>query len=331
MKTESGGHVRKLLPGLGLVAVVTVCATLLADIVPGVNALLLGVALGALVANSVGVPDWAIPGVRMRKSLLEAGIVLLGARIALDELVASGPALVGVVVLTVVSGVAFVEVLSGRIFGLADEMGSLLAAGASVCGVSAVTAIAGTIDADGESLTHAVAAVLLFDAITLAVFPILGGLLPLSGRQFGIWAGLSMFSTGPVTAAGFAHSDVAGQWATVTKLARNSMLGAVALWYALRYADGKPDGLVAAAEGVPRFLVGFGLVAAAANLGFFSGETLAALDTASNVLFALAFAGLGLGIRARAMREAGITPVFVLAAHLLAISAVALGVVVAFF
>ncbi|ELZ78255.1 hypothetical protein C455_11248 [Haloferax larsenii JCM 13917] len=323
--------IRRLLPGFGLLVVIATTAVLVADAVPGVNALLLGVALGALVANTAGVPDIAQPGIRTRKLLLETGIVLLGARIAIDELVASGPMLVGAVVATVVASVAFVELISRHVFGLADEMGSLLAAGASVCGVSAATTIAGTIDADGESLTHVVAAVLLFDALTLAIFPVLGGLLPLSGQQFGIWAGLSMFSTGPVTAAGFAHSDVAGQWATVTKLARNSMLGVVALWYAVHYAGGRTDSLASAAEGVPRFLVGFGLVAAAANLGLFDPETLSIIDSASDALFALAFVGLGLGVRVDSMRQTGVAPVVVLAAHLVAVSVVSLGLVLAIF
>ncbi len=301
---------------------------LVAGVVPGVNALLLGVFFGALVANTVGVPDWAEPGVGTQKLLLETGIVLLGARIALDELVASGPVVLGLVVATVIGGLLFVEVLAGRVFGIAEKTSSLLAASASVCGVSAATAIAGTIEADGESLAHVVAAVLLFDAVTLVLFPIAGDVLPLSSQQFGVWVGLSMFSTGPVTAAGFAHSAVAGQWATVTKLARNSMLGGVALWYAVRYAGGETDSLRGLLDGVPRFLVGFGLVAALANSGLLSSSALTAIDTAGDTLFALAFVGLGLEVRLAAMRDTGLAPVAILAAQLLVVSAVSLALVV---
>ncbi|MFC7202349.1 YeiH family protein [Haloferax namakaokahaiae] len=329
MSAAGRSRVRRLLPGVGLLVVLAAGSMLVAGVVPGVNALLLGVFFGALVANTVGVPEWAEAGVGTQKLLLETGIVLLGARIALDELAASGPVVLGLVVVTVVAGVGFVELLAGRVFGLAEKTSSLLAASASVCGVSAATAIAGTIEADGESLAHVVAAVLLFDALTLALFPIAGDLLPLSGQEFGVWVGLSMFSTGPVTAAGFAHSAVAGQWATVTKLARNSMLGAVALWYAFRYADGETDSLRGLLDGVPRFLVGFGLVAGLTNSGVLSADALAAIDTASDTLFALAFVGLGLDVRLAAMRETGLTPVAVLAAQLLAVSAVSLALVTA--
>jgi len=54
----------------------------------------------------------------------------------------------------------------------------------------------------GSAITFAAATVLLFDAVTLVAFPIAGEWLGLTGRQFGVWAGVSMFSTGPVAAAG---------------------------------------------------------------------------------------------------------------------------------
>jgi len=58
------------------------------------------------------------------------------------------------------------------------------------------------LDARGSAITFAAATVLLFDAVTLVAFPIAGEWLGLTGRQFGVWAGVSMFSTGPVAAAG---------------------------------------------------------------------------------------------------------------------------------
>jgi uncharacterized membrane protein YadS len=117
----------------------------------------------------------------------------------------------------------------------------------------------------------------------------------------------------------------------VTKLARNSLLGAVALWYAFRYADrsaGSGSRAASLLDGVPNFLAGFAFVALAANAGLLSPAMLAALETASDALFALAFAGLGLDVRLGAMREAGLAPVAVLGVSLLVVSALALTAVV---
>jgi uncharacterized membrane protein YadS len=80
--------------------------------------------------------------------------------------------------------------------------------------------------------------------------------------------------------------------------------------------------------GVPNFLVGFAFVALAANAGLFSPETLSLIETTSDGLFALAFAGLGLDVRLEAMRDAGLAPVAVLAVSLVVVSALALLAVV---
>jgi uncharacterized integral membrane protein (TIGR00698 family) len=325
---------RRLAPGLAVLALLAVASRLLATVVPGLSPLIVAVVLGALVANAVGTPEWAAPGVATGSLFLEIGIVLLGASVSLAEVRASGPVVVLLVVLTVAAGVVGVELLARRVFGLRDQMASLLAAGSSICGVSAAAAVAGTIDADGDQLTHVVATVLLFDAVTLLVFPIAGDLLALSGKQFGVWAGLSMFSTGPVAAAGFAHSPVAGRWATVTKLTRNSLLGVVAVGYAARYAaDGGTSNarLRQVWTEFPKFLVGFLVVAAVANAGLLSSAALASIDTVADWLFTLAFVGLGFDIQVSEMRDTGVTPVLVVLVQLLAVSTLTLVAVTTLF
>lgn len=279
----------------------------------GLNDLVLAIAAGVLVGNLLGVPSWAARGVESHKLFLETGIVLLGASIAIEELVTAGPRVVGLVVVTVAGSLLLVEGIARGVFGLHDRTASLLAAGTSVCGVSAVAAVGQVIDARSDQLTYAAATIVLFDAITLVVYPVLGDLLGLSGREFGVWAGLSMFSTGPVAAAGFAHSPEAGQWATVTKLARNTLLGAVAIAYSVRYATHRANDPRVTRLWVqfPKFLVGFLVVAAIANAGVLTPASIAGIERVSGWLFVLAFVGLGTEIRPAAMRESGLTPVLI--------------------
>ncbi len=325
---------RAALPGLGLLAVVALVADLVAGVVPGASAIVVAVALGAVLGNAVGTPDWAAAGLDRHKLLLETGVVLLGASVSVADLLTSGPTVAGLVVATVACGLVAVELLGRRGFGLGAETASLLAAGASICGVSAVVAVAGSIDADGERITVVAATVLLFDAVTLVVFPALGEALALPARQFGVWAGLSMFSTGPVAAAGFEHSAAAGRWATLTKLARNALIGVVAVGYSLRYArrhageTERERGAVARVwHRLPKFLLGFAAVAAVANLGLLDAATRSAVAGTADWLFALAFAGLGFDVRLARMREAGLAPVGVVLAYLVAVSTVTLALV----
>ncbi len=249
---------RRFLPGLVVLCLGAVLARGI-ELVLGANHLLVAIGLGFVLANAVGVPDRLEPGIATHKLWLGAGIVLMGASLTLDTLLEAGVVVVAVIALVTGSTIVVVELLSRNVFGLADRLGSLLAAGSGICGVSAIVAVGGAIRARESQVAYAAATVLLFDAVTIVVFPIVGDVLELSGTVFGIWAGVSMFSTGPVVAVGFAHSDVAGQWATVTKLARNALIGVVVLGYAgyyARSADGSrptvPDALGRISEVRPR-------------------------------------------------------------------------------
>ena len=323
---------RALLPGLLALGAIALLAHLVAGELPHVSALVLAVGLGALFGNLFEVPDRLRAGLDQHDLLLETGIVLLGASVPLGSLVEAGAGLAALVLATVAFGIVFVEALARWVFPIPRREGSLLAAGASICGVSAVVAVGRGIDADRGSLAYVAGAVLLLDAVTLVAFPAVGALVGLPDRVYGVWAGLAMFSTGPVAAAGFAVSPEAGRWATITKLARNALIGAVAVGYAMAYARGTDATTTTTRrararevwEGFPKFLVGFFAVAAIANAGVLSEAGIALVVDASGWLFALAFAGVGLSIRLDELRSAGHRPVAVLLVYLLAVSALTL-------
>ncbi|MBP1987031.1 putative integral membrane protein (TIGR00698 family) [Halolamina salifodinae] len=335
---------RSLLPGLALLLGLGLVARLLASVAPA-NHLVLAILLGLVVGNTVGIPSLTRAGVGTHKLWLKTGIVLTGASVALDRVAAAGPRVLVLVAGVVTATLLLVEALSRVAFHIDGETGSLLAAGSGICGVSAVVAVAESIDADEAAVAYAATTVLLFDALTLVAYPLVGAALGLPDRIFGIWAGLTMFSTGPVTAAGFAVSETAGEWAVLVKLTRNAAIGVVAVAYAVLYArgrtqergdgdggDGAEQGLLARIwEPFPKFVVGFVAVVAVANLGLLSTADLASLSNAADWLFLLAFAGLGLEIRLSELRETGYRPVLVVLVTLLVVSSVGLVVVQATF
>jgi len=329
---------RDVLPGLLALVVVAALAHWLAGQIPYVNAIALAVVIGGLASNLGLVPAAFRAGIDQYKLLLETGIVLLGAAIPLAKIAASGASIVLLVLGTVAVGVLLVELLSRRVFSLPRQSGSLLAAGASICGVSAVVAVASGIDADRDTLAYVASTVLLFDAVTLVLFPAAGHVLGLPDQVFGVWAGLAMFSTGPVAAAGFAYSPVAGHWATLTKLVRNALIGVLAVGYALVYRDEEDGADGSVLSGLspgevwaqfPKFLVGFVLVVAIANAGLLAPWQLSAVGTVSDWLFALAFAGVGFSIQIEEMRSAGFAPIAILAIYVVLMSAITLVAVTA--
>jgi uncharacterized integral membrane protein (TIGR00698 family) len=324
------GAVRRVLPGLVLLTLVALGARSLGSTIPFLTPLVVAVAVGALLTNLVDLPAAVGPGLRKHSLLLETAIVLLGASLSLDAVVAAGPPIVVLVLFVVGFGVLLVTGLA-RLGDLDRRMGSLLAAGSSICGVSAIAAVAPACEARETQIAHAAATILLFDAITLVAFPAVEGVLGLDPRLYGVWIGLSMFSTGPVAAAGFAHSATAGEWATMTKLARNALIGVVVLGYSLAYTGGRLDGPERPIRQVwtdfPKFLVGFLCLAVVVNAGLLSDAVVSALRSASDALFLLAFAGLGFEIELAEMRETGLIPVGVVGVYLLVVSGLTYGVV----
>jgi uncharacterized integral membrane protein (TIGR00698 family) len=311
---------RRLLPGLSVLCLGAVLARAV-GIATGVNHLLAAIALGFVLANGIGVSDRFGPGLATHKLWLGAGIVLMGASLTLDTILEVGGIVLLVVVLVTATTLMTVELLSRNIFGLDDRLGSLLAAGASICGVSAVIAVAGAIRARENQIVYAAATVLLFDAITIVVYPIVGEILDLSDVVFGIWAGVSMFSTGPVVAVGFDYSETAGQWATMTKLSRNALIGVIVIVYASYYAGGDERASIGTLwDEFPKFVLGFLALMLLASTGVLTSTQHQTIERAYDWLFLLAFVGLGTEIRLADLRNTGPTPLVLILTTLTLVS-----------
>lgn len=317
---------RRIIPGIGLLVFGAIFARWIGQLI-GVHELLVAIAVGVGFANGIGIASWLKPGIATHKLWLAAGIVLMGASVTIDTMLDAGLIVLFVVILVTGFTIVLIELLSRNIFGLSNRLGSLLAAGAGICGVSAIVAVGGAVRARETEIGYAAATILLFDAITIVVYPIIGNLLDLSGMVFGIWAGVSMFSTGPVVAVGFSHSDSAGQWATIVKLSRNALIGLIVLIYASYYAhsaDPSTSPIWTIWAEFPKFVLGFLALVILASAGVFSAAQSTAIDDAYRWLFLLAFVGLGTEIQLTELRNTGLKPAFVVLLSLIFASTITL-------
>lgn len=313
--------VQRYVPGFGVLFGIAIIARTIGGEVTVLSPLLLAIAFGVIVANTYEIPEWAKPGVQCHKLFLETGIVLLGIRLTVGDLLDTGAVIVLLASVVVIFGTVYFELIASTLFDLENRARAILAAGISVCGVSAVIAVAGAVDADEIDVTYAIATVLLFDAITLIVVPPLAGVMGIPDRIFGVWAGLTLFSTGPTAAVGFSVSETAGQWATITKLVRNSFIGVLAVVYAVRFATASSNRTSAKQiwRQFPKFLLGFLVIVLIANAGVLSSGTITQVETTREWLFALTFVGLGFDIEFSRLRSASIQPVVLVAVHLLTV------------
>ncbi len=279
---------------------------------PNIEYVLWAILIGLAISNTVGVPQLFRAGVATYEFWLKAGIVLLGSRFLLGDVLKLGGVSLALVAIEIAGAIAFMTFL-GRAFGLRPKLTSLLAVGSAVCGVSAIIATQGAIEADDEDSSFAIAAILALGALSLFTFPLIGHALHLSDHAYGLWAGLAVDNTAEATAAGALYSDAAGKLAVLAKTTRNAMIGFVVLAYAIYWASqgqAKTVGNKAAFlwQKFPKFVLGFLLISVLATYHFFTKDQTTALANLSRWAFLLTFAGVGLRTNFREMRKQGLRP-----------------------
>ena len=300
---------------------------------PNIEYVLWAIVFGLVVSNTVGVPELFRRGVDTYEFWLKTGIVLLGVRFVLGDVAKLGGLSLVCVALELAVSIAVMTAL-GRFFRLPPKLTSLLAIGASVCGVSAIIAAKGAIEADDEDASYAIAAILALGAVSLFVFPLIGHSLAMSDSAYGLWVGLAVDNTAEATAAGALYSDAAGKFAVLAKTARNATIGFVVLGYALYWvrrggASGVTNKAAFLWQKFPKFVLGFLLISALATAGVFSKAESTDLANLSRWAFLFTFAGVGLRTNLRTLSKQGWRPLAVGVAGELVIAAVTLAMVLA--
>lgn len=300
-------------------------------VLPNIEYVLWAILIGLVISNTVGLPAAFRVGVATYEFWLKIGIVLLGARFLVGDVLRLGGVSLGLVIIEIVLSLTFMTAL-GRTFKLRPKLVTLLAVGSSICGVSAIIATQGAIDADEEDSSYAIAAILALGAISLFLFPLVGHGLHLSDRGYGLWAGLAVDNTAEASAAGALYSDAAGKVAVLAKTCRNAMIGFVVLAYAIYWAG---KGQAARVENkaaflwnkFPKFVLGFLLISVLASVGFFNKPQVTAIGNLSRWAFLLTFAGVGLRTNVRQLGKQGARPFLVGAIGEIVIASLTLGLV----
>ena len=330
------------LPGvvamLGLAGLAWALALVL-PVVPWLSiAFVLGVAFGCIPAARRLLDGVLRAGtVYSARTLLRAGIVLLGLDLVLADVAALG--VVGVAAIVVLVVVAFAVTYGiGRALRLPGDEPMLLAAGFSICGVSAVGAMAAARRRAGESDDSAtpVALVTLFGTAAIVVLPAaaaasaaLGA--PLPPEVFGAWAGASVHDVGQVVATAQTAGTAALAAAVVVKLTRVLMLApmvAVASLAERRRARRAGDALTELPPVVPLFIVGFAVLVVVRSVIPLPEAVLDAADIVRTVLLATALAAIGANLRLERLARTGAGAVVAASLSWLVILLLALGVAV---
>ncbi len=301
---------------------------------PNIEYVFWAIVFGLIVGNIFGKRSWFKifdPGIATYEIWLKVGIILLGARFVVADIAKLGIVSLVLIVIEIGGALALMIALA-RAFKLGPKLTALLAIGSSVCGVSAIIATQGAIDADEDDSAFAIASILIIGAVSLFAFPLVGHALHMNDRLFGVWAGLAIDNTAEVAAASALYSDEAQKIAVLVKTARNATIGFVVLGAALYFAsrggravEGSKISFVW--QKLPKFVLGFLIFSIAASFHAFNPAHLTSLTNASRWAFLLTFAGVGLRTNFGEMKKRGVRPFVVGAVAELGIAVATLGLV----
>ncbi len=303
-----------IVPGVSLAALVAITAVGLAAVerwVSGqlvIDALVIAIIIGMVVRTAWKLPARVEVGVRFAaKEILEVAIFLLGISVDLPMLLRAGPGLAVGIILLVIVGLA-ASLAIGKAIGLPTKLAILVACGNSICGNSAIAAVAPVIRADREHVASAITFTAILGVAVVLGLPLLIQPLALSDYQYGVLAGLTVYAVPQVLAAAFPVSVLSGQVGTLVKLVRVLMLGPVVLFFALRYRQARTAGdapVFRLTRFVPWFIIGFLTLAVLRSFGLVPESVVTPARTVSSWLTILAMAALGLGVDLSEIRRVG--------------------------
>ena len=265
------------------------------------------------------------------KTVLEVAVLLLGASISLQAVAAAGGWLLVGIAGIVVAAVAGSYGI-GRAMGLPVKMAILVAAGNSICGNSAIAAVAPVIGASGKDVASSIAFTAVLGVAVVLLLPLAVPLLHMNQLQYGVLAGLTVYAVPQVLAATAPVGALAVQMGTLVKLVRVLMLGPLVTVLSLGAARRASSGggarrRMTVNQVVPWFILGFLVLAGLRSAGVLQGRVLPVAAWVSNALTIVSMAALGLGVDLRTVAKAGPAVTATVTLSLLGLLTVSLGLI----
>lgn len=315
--------------GVLLVALFSLLATIISHISfiekYGISALVIGIVIGMIYANSIGhiePKSWGSGITFSAKKILRFAIVLYGFRITFQEIASVGAegTLVSFIML---SSTFILGILAGvKLLKMDRDTSILNAAGASVCGAAAVLATEPVIKAQEYKVAIAVSMVVLFGTISMFLYPMLysffienpSSIFHMSPKEFGIYTGGTIHEVAQVIAVPFAipnHPEVMANSAVIVKMTRVMMIAPLliilGLWLSLKDTSSKSNKVKLV---IPWFAVYFIGVAGFHSLNIVPKDIVEMINYADTFFLTMAMTALGMGTKFANFKTAGAAPLY---------------------
>jgi len=337
-----------LIPGLLVVSLLTWLSISLGELIgervlgfekSPISPVMIAIILGIAISSLVTIPKTFAPGMTFSvKKILRLGIILLGIRLSLFDVLKLG--VFGLpIVIACISGALLITRFITNSLNLPKRLGALIAVGTSICGVTAIVATSPAIDASEDESAYSVAVITVFGLFATLFYPYLAHLIFAEHAvKAGLFLGTSVHETAQVVGAAKIYADIYNETlaldvATVAKLVRNVFIIIVIPFMAYSYAyqangkDGTPGKKTNLLKLLPLFILGFLAMAifrtigdatfdaGGSAFGLLAGTTWNQVITTgkslAETLLVVALAAVGLGTNFRSIRSLGIKPFIV--------------------
>ena len=302
---------KKIRKGLFLSIAIALIATLFGNVFPIIGSAVFAIIIGLLLNNTISIPVDFQPGIKFSsKKILQASIVLLGFSLSIQDIQSTGLSSLSVTLITIV--VAFISAfLIGKWLKIPVNTATLIGVGTAICGGSAIAAVSPIIEAKDEEIALSISTIFLFNIVAVFLFPFIGHLMNLSDSGFGLWAGTAINDTSSVVAAGYSYSESAGDYATIVKLTRATLIIPVSLLIAgiQLYKKRRNAEKVSLKQIFPWFILWFLVASLISSTGILPELFITSAKWLSRFMIAMALASIGLSANVKELLKTGVKPV----------------------
>ena len=229
-----------------------------------ISPIIIAIILGSLLGNNVKKINNYNNGFTFSiKYFLKLGIIFLGIRLSISDILLYGSQGLFVIVPCIVISILIVKNLRNYLH-VSDNLSLLIAVGTSICGATAIVALAPAINAKKEEISYAIANITIFGLIAMFLYPLFAHtVFDNNSLAVGLFLGTSIHETAQVAGSGMIYAE---QYenpsvldiSTVIKLVRNTMMVIVIPFLAYQAKNGSSrENKISIGSFFPYFIIGF--------------------------------------------------------------------------